>query len=631
MDDLSDQGRQMFHLIAVTTVAAVVAYTAVIWLLDEDPRRLVGPAFMLLSALLALGLMRTGFGRLAFILFTWGVWAAATAPALIWVSIAAPSLFAYPALMVLAGWLLGVRHGYALCAASILASLVIAILQHEGVTPMGRGPLAHWAALATVLVISMVILHRILKNQNEQSQKLQELNQQLTDTVGSLTTRAAELRRSEMRFNRLGHASPAPVSFTDLATGRLVDVNPAWERTFGWARAEVVGRTPLEIGFWSNMEERAEVRSAIDRDGRFVGRELRLMTKAGQPIEILLAAEVIEQDGQALVMAVLTDVTERKRIEAEIRKLNEQLEQRVAQRTSELEQANAELSATLQTLRHTQDELVQSEKLAALGSLVAGVAHELNTPVGNAMMVASTLHDRTRDFEKLLQQGELRRSSLDRFVADSLEATELVQRSLHRAGDLVQSFKQVAVDQSSERWRRFRLHEVVHEVVDTLRPNLRKLPLQIEIDIPDDLTLDSFPGPLGQVVINLVMNAVNHAFDERAQGHIRLAGRRIDDAHLELLCTDDGVGMAPEVLGRIFDPFFTTKLGRGGTGLGLSIVYQLVTQVLAGQVSVKSTLGSGTTFTLRLPAVVADAHGAGHEAPRHLLQREGAASGQRPA
>jgi signal transduction histidine kinase len=163
------------------------------------------------------------------------------------------------------------------------------------------------------------------------------------------------------------------------------------------------------------------------------------------------------------------------------------------------------------------------------------------------------------------------------------------------------------VDQSSERWRRFRLHEVVHEVVDTLRPNIRRQPLSIEIVIPEDLTLDSFPGPLGQVVINLVMNAAHHAFEGRVHGRIRLVGRRIDDAHLELQCVDDGVGIAPELLGRIFDPFFTTKLGRGGSGLGLSIVYQLVTQVLAGQVTVKSTLGEGTTFTLRLPVSVPDA------------------------
>ncbi|HSV51979.1 MAG TPA: ATP-binding protein [Burkholderiaceae bacterium] len=609
LDDLSAQGRHLFQLVATTTAVGMLAYIGLTWLLEGDPRRMIGPGVVLLAAALALAAMRAGQVRPAFSIFTWGIWVAVTTPALLWVSIANPSLYAYPALMVLAGWLLGVRQGYALCGASILASLAIALLQEQGVTGLAlrRGPVEHWMALATVLVLSMVVLHRILKNQNRQSQKLQDLNRQLTDTVASLTTQEAELRHSQHRFNRLGNASPAPVSFTDLATGKLMDVNPAWERTFGWTRAEVVGRTPLEIGFWSSMEERAEVRSAIDSEGRFLGRELRLQTKSGQPIEILLAAEIIEQDGQALVMAVLTDVTERKRIEAEIRKLNEELELRVAQRTAELEHSNAELSTALQTLRHTQDELVQSEKLAALGGLVAGVAHELNTPVGNAMMVASSLHDRTREFEKVVVQGELRRSALDRFVADSLEATELVQRSLHRAADLVQSFKQVAVDQSSERWRRFQLHLVVHEVVDTLRPNLRKQPLQIEIDIPKDLILDSFPGPLGQVVINLVMNSVNHAFEGRAQGCIRLVGRRLDAQHIELLCIDDGVGIPPEVQSRIFDPFFTTKLGRGGSGLGLSIVYQLVTQVLGGQVTVKSTPGVGTTFTLRLPVTVPDA------------------------
>jgi PAS domain S-box-containing protein len=609
LDDLSEQGRNLFQLVATIIAVVVLMFVILIWFLEGDLRRLTGPSIVLLSAVSALALMRTGQVRAAFAVFTWGIWAAVTAPAVMWVSIANPSLFAYPALMVLAGWLLGVRQGYALCGASILATLAIAVMQHQGVVglPMKRGPIGHWIALTTVLALSMVVLHRILVNQSQQSQKLHELNRQLMDTVASLTTQEAELRRSEVRFNRLGNASPAPVSFTDLATGALVDVNPAWERVFGWTRAEVVGRTPLEIGFWSDMQARKEVRAAIDSEGRFVGRELRLKTKSGLPIEVLLAAEVIEQDGQALVMAVLTDVTERKRIEAEIRQLNEQLEERVAQRTSELEQANVELSSTLQALRQTQDELVQSEKLAALGGLVAGVAHELNTPVGNAMMVASTLHDRTREFDKLVRQGELKRSALDKYTADSLEATELVQRSLHRAADLVQSFKQVAVDQSSERWRHFVLDEVVREVVDTLRPNLRKSALKIEVDIPSDLVLAGFPGPLGQVVINLVMNAVNHAFEGRGSGRICLIGRRIDEATVELVCQDDGIGIAPDVLGRVFDPFFTTKLGRGGSGLGLSIVYRLATQVLGGQVSVKSTVGEGTAFVLHLPVTVPEA------------------------
>lgn len=607
-EERSEQSRQVFRVVGLAVTVGVLGYLVLLGLTGGDARRAAGPGVILLAALSSLGLLRAGHDRAAFVFFTWGIWAAATTPALLWMNVGNATLFAYPALMVLAGWLLGYGHGYALCVASIVATLGIGWLQHLGVAgiPVRRTPLEHAAAIALILGMSMVVLHRVMRNHDRQSHTLQQLNQQLRETVASLTAQQAELRRSEARFARLGNASPAPVSFTDLATGRLVDVNPAWERIFGWRRDEVVGRTPLEIGFWSSMSERAEVRSAIDTHGRFVGRELTLKAKSGQDIEILLAAEVIEQDGQALVMAVLTDVTERKRVEAAIRQLNEQLEQRVAQRTAELERANSELSSTLQTLRLTQDELVQSEKLAALGGLVAGVAHELNTPVGNAMMVASSLHDRTREFDKRVREGELRRSTLDRFVADSLEATELVQRSLHRASDLVQSFKQVAVDQSSERRRSFQLREVVQEVVDTLRPNVRRHPVRIEMDIAADLVLDSFPGPLGQVVINLVMNAMLHAFEGRAQGRIMLTGTRVGEAQVELVCADDGVGMPAEVLARVFDPFFTTKLGRGGTGLGLSIVYQLVTQVLCGQIAVRSTPGEGTAFTLRLPLAVPD-------------------------
>ena len=608
-EELSLQSRQMLFVVALAVAAVVLAFLALLWLNGGDARRAAVPGVVLLTALAAIALLRTNQQRAAFVLFTWGIWAAATLSALLWVNVANPSLFAYPALMVMAGWLLGLGHGVAMGAASVLATLGLAWLQQRGVSgpDLSRTPIEQGMVMAAILAMSMVVLYRVLRSHDRQSRALQQLNQQLRETVSTLTAQQAELRRSQARFARLGNASPAPVSFTDLATGKLVDVNPAWERTFGWRRDEVVGRTPLEIGFWSNMQERAQVRSAIDTQGRFVGRELTLKTKSGHAIEILLAAEVIEQDGQALVMAVLTDVTERKRVEAQIRQLNEQLEQRVAQRTAELERANSELSSALRTLRLTQDELVQSEKLAALGGLVAGVAHELNTPVGNAMMVASSLHDRTREFDKRLRDGELRRSTLERFVADSLEATELVQRSLHRASDLVQSFKQVAVDQSSERRRSFQLREVVQEVVDTLRPNLRRLPVHIEVDIPPDLVLDSFPGPLGQVVINLVMNSMLHAFEDRSHGSITIRGARVDEAQVELVCADDGVGMSADVLGRVFDPFFTTKLGRGGTGLGLSIVYQLATQVLCGQISVRSTPGEGTAFTLRLPLAVPQA------------------------
>lgn len=603
LEELSGQSRRPFQWVAAATLVSVVVYVAMVYIAGEDPRRAVGPWAAAVSAALALAVLQLGYVRLAFGLFSWGLWISVTMPAIVWAQVATPTLFAYPVIMLLAGWLLGVAHGYALCAASLAATLGIALAQQNGLLGpvVPRSPVAYWLAIATILPLGMVLLHRLLLHQQKQAHQLHEVNQRLADNVATLTASEAELRRAQRRFLQLGRFNPVPTSFTDLASGHLVDVNPAWERVFGWSRAEAVGRTPLELGFWADMEQRSAVREAVNHAGRFDSREIRLLTKARQPIEVLLAAEMVDQDGRAQVMAVFTDVTERKRIEAEVRELNERLERRVAERTAELEQANAELSEALRTLRLTQDELVQSEKFAALGSLVAGVAHELNTPLGNALMVASSLQDRARELEKIAGEGALKRSALDRFVADNVEATELVQRSLARAADLVQSFQQVTADQSSERRRLFQLHEAVQEVLDTLRPNLRRFPWRLEVDVPADIRLDSFPGPLGQVVINLVMNAMLHAFEDRSQGRVRLAARLLEGGMVELQCSDDGVGIAADVLGRIFDPFFTTKLGRGGNGLGLSIVYRLVTQVLHGQVSVASVPGEGTTFTVRLP------------------------------
>ena len=275
------------------------------------------------------------------------------------------------------------------------------------------------------------------------------------------------------------------------------------------------------------------------------------------------------------------------------------LEQRVEQRT-------AELTETLGTLKRAQDELVQSEKLASLGQLVAGVAHELNTPIGNALITTSALGDATREFDLVLKKGNMKRSTLAHFVAQCLEGTSLAERSLHRASDLLRSFKQVAVDRASERRREFDLREMVSEVVDTIRPNIKGLSCKMSVEIPTGIMLQSYPGPLGQVVINLAMNAVVHAFDGRVNGSVVLHVESEEDAFVTLVCTDDGNGIASEHLARIFEPFFTTKLGQGGSGLGLAIVHRLVTQVLCGQITVDSRIGVGTAFRLRLPYVVKD-------------------------
>jgi ligand-binding sensor domain-containing protein/signal transduction histidine kinase len=252
-------------------------------------------------------------------------------------------------------------------------------------------------------------------------------------------------------------------------------------------------------------------------------------------------------------------------------------------------------------LQDTQQQLVEREKLAALGSLVAGVAHELNTPIGNSLVIASTLEDRTAEIEVLSDGNTLRRSDLRSFVESAREASMLLMRSLRNAAELVNSFKQVAVDQASAKRRQFDLHQATQEIVMTMKNQVRKAGHQIVLEMPDEIVMDSFPGPYGQVVINLINNALLHGFEEREGGEIRMWAVQLGAERVRVVFEDNGRGIPVEHQARIFDPFFTTKLGQGGNGLGLSITYNIVTSLLDGTIRVDSAVGVGTRFTMDLP------------------------------
>jgi signal transduction histidine kinase len=294
-------------------------------------------------------------------------------------------------------------------------------------------------------------------------------------------------------------------------------------------------------------------------------------------------------------------VARQRQIEHEIRELNAGLERRVGQRTLNLEQANAELGQALRALQATQHELLRSEKLAALGSLVAGVAHELNTPIGNGIMMASSLQANAQQSLDELAAARPSRTRLEQGLQASVQGSEILLRNLVRAGELVQSFKQVAVDQASNHRRRFALSRTVEEVLATLAPMYQKSPYKMVLSLAAEVELDSYPGALGQVITNLVSNALAHGFDGRADGTMRLSTALDGDGRLLLDFADDGVGMAPPQMERVFDPFFTTKLGQGGSGLGMHIVYNLVTALLGGSIVLHSAPGQGCRVCIVLP------------------------------
>jgi signal transduction histidine kinase len=265
-----------------------------------------------------------------------------------------------------------------------------------------------------------------------------------------------------------------------------------------------------------------------------------------------------------------------------------------------------EAQEALSELRDAQASLVQAQTFASLGRLVAGVAHEINTPIGVGLTAASHLHGRTGTFKTLVEENRLKRSDLAGFVAVAEEASAIIMTNIERAAELIRSFKQVAVDQTSAERRRFRLADLIDDTQVSLAPALRKRRLEIAVDCPAGIEMDSYPGPLTQVLTNLILNAAIHAFDEDAAGRLVVTASERPE-RVEIECRDNGRGIAPVHLARLFEPFFTTRRGQGGTGLGLHVVHNIVTQMLQGTVQCDSEVGVGTRFHISLPRRVIEA------------------------
>jgi signal transduction histidine kinase len=249
----------------------------------------------------------------------------------------------------------------------------------------------------------------------------------------------------------------------------------------------------------------------------------------------------------------------------------------------------------------TQRYLIETERLAALGGLVAGVAHEINSPVGISLTVASTLAHRCANFADQIVSGPVRRSLLAEFADGCRDAANQLVANLQRAGGLIQSFKQVAVDRSHADRRTFDLKLATEQIVASVRPGLPKSRDSLALEMPSDITLDSYPGAYGQVLTNLIFNAVTHGFTDGPGGHMLINARRLGMEQVEITFSDDGSGIPEEVQRHVFNPFFTTRRAQGSTGLGLYIVHNLVTQQLGGRITLVSALGKGTTICMTLP------------------------------
>lgn len=284
-----------------------------------------------------------------------------------------------------------------------------------------------------------------------------------------------------------------------------------------------------------------------------------------------------------------------------IRRRAEQLERLVDRRTAELSQAKDRAELALRQLQSAQDELVAREKMASLGQLVAGVAHEINTPVGVALTAASYLSERADVLARNLKTGQLQRSELSAFIEQAQEASMMIDHNLTRASDLVRSFKQVSVDRSSDDRRRFDLGDCLRAVARSLELTWKRRPVKLELECDVRIEMDSFPGALGQVITNLIQNALLHAFAGERAGTMRLSAEPDGGERVRIVFEDDGHGIGAAELARVFEPFFTTRRNQGGSGLGLNIVYNLVTEKLGGRIEAKGEPGTGMRFVLVLP------------------------------
>lgn len=422
-----------------------------------------------------------------------------------------------------------------------------------------------------VLTVSAWLIH--LKRLNQERRRAQEL-----------------IKLSEERLNFAMEGAGYGVWDWDISSGTVLFS----ER---WREMHCIGQANPLTNWeqWIHPDDLSSVKNTmndyLNGKAKAYISEHRALNQDGSWLWVVDRGKVVSRDSDGRPLRVVgthVDISERKQHEAMLRQLNEKLESRVEERTHELSLA--------------MEQVIQSEKLASLGSLVAGISHELNTPIGNTLIVASTLNEKIEELNAMVLSGSLSRSSLNRSLQDCQDASALIVRNTLRSSDLINSFKRVAVDQTSERRRIFELNLLVQDILNALGPALRRAKVEVAVQIAAGIGMDSFPGHLEQILSNLVMNSLHHGFEQKKTGHIHISAQLLKE-RIELVYQDDGMGIAKELQHRVFEPFYTTKLGQGGSGLGLSIVYNLTHAIFKGQVQLESEPGQGVRMVFNLPAV----------------------------
>lgn len=517
-----------------------------------------------------------------------GTWLMACATTLLFSGVHTAVIIIFPFSIAMAGWILGERWLAGMTVATVVFLTGVGLAEMGGYFhPSARAPtpVVMIAVIGLTCATAFLAYAARLNLWNSRTKALQ-LASAMAQKNEALALRERDLK---LFLNNV----PAAVASFD-AQGRLRRCNPRYAALFGCLPGDIIGKLFSQYAPAEMVEQSLPFLQNV-----MAGQPQNYRRSHQDPVSGELRwvdGDVLPElhDGLVIGMfAVFVDVTDKVRIESELVTLNAELELRVARRSAELAQA-------MQTLQDSREELVRSQARATLSVLVASVSHELSTPIGNSLLVAHSLSDVSAELQNQLDTGQLKKSTLMELNTTLLSGGQMLVSNLDRAKTLLNNFKQVSADQASEQRRTFDLAEVVSEVVSSLSPSLKRSPHKVVLTIAPGVVMDSFPGPLGQVLINLINNAYLHAFEGRTDGVLTIDAA-LQGERVALRLVDNGIGMPPDVLVHLFEPFFSTKVGSGGTGLGMAIVDRLVRKTLGGAVHVTSTIGQGTTFVLTLP------------------------------
>lgn len=382
---------------------------------------------------------------------------------------------------------------------------------------------------------------------------------------------------------------------------KYVNCNKSFAKFYGKTKEEIIG-SDINI-FKDNtlIEEQQQTDYEVLKSEKAKSKFCKVKNSKGNIKDVIIYKNYFkdEKTNTKLIIGTYLDITEINKAKEKIEKFNEELQQKVYERTEELEESNEELQATINNLKQTQDKLVEAEKLASLGSLVAGVAHEINTPVGIGLTGVTHLLEETKKISALYKEDKITQEDFEKYLILSDDISKLVNTNLERTAQLVKSFKQISVDQTSEDERKFFLDKYIYDILFSLKNIIKKNHVDVDVNADDNIELYSYPGYFSQIITNLIINSIKHGFKHKTDGKINISLKKEKDTVL-IIYKDNGKGIKEENIAKIFEPFFTTNRDKGSTGLGLNIIYNIITSKLNGSIVCDSEENKGVEFTIKI-------------------------------